>query len=161
MEAISIFLFSHLKPVQDDLWTSLDQRDLYDSRLFINYESYTWGIMGSIPLYIVRKMAKSHYKDHPWLEILANAFLHQKIKLDPILDEDFSIFHKKRLFRSYFESHFWNELSDTVMSRDPCATTSRSMVHGSLAMCSFWSRIESNNHFESELRFLFMKIFKI
>ena len=59
-------------------------------------------------------MAKSHYKDHPWLEILANAFLHQKIKLDPILDEDFSVFHKKRLFRSYFESHFWNELSGDV-----------------------------------------------
>ena len=64
--------------------------------------------MGSIPLYIVRKTAKNHYKDRPWPEILANASLHPKIKLDQILDEDFSIFHKKRLFRSYFESHFLN-----------------------------------------------------
>ena len=69
--------------------------------------------MGSIPLYSVRKTAKNHYKDRPWPEILANASLHPKIKLDQILDEDFSIFHKKRLFRSYFESHFWNGLVTT------------------------------------------------
>ena len=58
-------------------------------------------------------MAKNHYRDRPWPEILANASLHPKIKLDQILDEDFSIFHKKRLFRSYFESHFWNGLVTT------------------------------------------------
>ena len=62
--------------------------------------------MGSIPLNIVRKTAKNHYKDRPSLEILANAFLRPKIKLGQILDADFSVFHKKRLFRSYFESHF-------------------------------------------------------